>query len=65
VDVEVVRPGWWKALRLLEDGGVVLEKLVEHGSLDSGARDYRRRPRCAQARGRVQRTWPHMPLVRV
>jgi hypothetical protein len=39
VDAVVVRLGWWKALLLLEDGGVVLEKPIEHGSLGVGGRD--------------------------
>jgi hypothetical protein len=53
VDAVVLRPGWWKALRLLEGGGVVLEKSVEHGPLGVGGRDRRGRSRCAQARGRA------------
>jgi hypothetical protein len=49
----VIRPSWWEPLRLLEDSGVVLEKLVEHGSLGVGGRDRRGRLRRAQARGRA------------
>jgi hypothetical protein len=51
VDAVVVQPGWWKALRLLEDGGMVLEKPVEHGALGGGGRDCRHRPQSTQARG--------------
>jgi hypothetical protein len=39
VDAVVVQPGWWKALRLLDDGGVVLEKPIEHGPLGVSGRD--------------------------
>jgi hypothetical protein len=53
---------WWKALRLLEDGGVVLEKPVEHGPLSGGGRDCRRRPRCGQARGVVPHVWSPVAL---
>jgi hypothetical protein len=35
----VIRSSWWEPLRLLEDSGVVLEKSVEHGSLDVGGSD--------------------------
>jgi hypothetical protein len=43
----VVRSSWWDSLRLLEDSSVVLEKSVEHGSLDVGGSDRRGRPRRA------------------
>jgi hypothetical protein len=53
----VIRSGWWKALRLLEDGDMVLEKPVEHGPLGVGGRDRRSRPRCTQARVARHTTW--------
>jgi hypothetical protein len=43
----VVRSSRWDSLRLLEDSSVVLEKSVEHGSLDVGGSDRRDRPRRA------------------